>query len=117
MPVLMALLTAYLLGIIHGVTPDEHTWPITFSYSIGSYSARQGMKVGFAFSLAFTLQRAIMSELAYLVLDRLFHLPAIEYIVYVVVGAAMIYGGFNFKTLFHWYWKRQAFLRGPDPRF
>lgn len=108
MPVLMALLTAYLLGIIHGVTPDEHTWPITFSYSIGSYSARQGMKVGFAFSLAFTLQRAIMSELAYLVLDRIFRLPAIEYIVYVVVGAAMIYGGFyvfNFKTLFHWHWK------------
>lgn len=50
-----------------------------------------------------------MSELAYLVLDRLFRLPAFEYIVYVVVGAAMIYGGFyvfNFKTLFHWHWKR-----------
>lgn len=109
MPVLMALLTAYMLGIMHGITPDEHTWPITFSYSIGSYSARQGMKIGFAFSLAFTIQRAIMSELAYLVLDRVFRLPAVEYIVYVVVGAAMIYGGFyvfNFRTLFHWHWKR-----------
>ena len=31
-----ALLIAFLLGIVHGITPDEHTWPITFSYAIGS---------------------------------------------------------------------------------
>lgn len=111
MPVVMALLTAFMLGIIHGITPDEHTWPITFSYSIGSFSARQGMKVGFSFSLAFAIQRAIMSELAYLLLDRIFRLPAVEYIVYVVVGTAMIYGGFyifNFRTHFHWHWKRSC---------
>jgi len=61
----ITLLTAYLLGIIHGITPDEHTWPITFSYSVGSYSAKKGFLVGLSFSLAFTLQRAIASELAY----------------------------------------------------
>src|SRR5204863_7466007 len=32
------LLTAFLLGLVHGITPDEHTWPITFSYAIGAYS-------------------------------------------------------------------------------
>jgi hypothetical protein len=25
------LLTALLLGLVHGVTPDEHTWPITLA--------------------------------------------------------------------------------------
>ncbi len=35
----MVVLTAFLLGVVHGVTPDEHTWPITFSYAIGSFSA------------------------------------------------------------------------------
>ena len=29
------LLSAFLLGVLHGVTPDEHTWPITLSYAIG----------------------------------------------------------------------------------
>ena len=33
--VLMTIILAYLLGVVHDITPDEHTWPITFSYSIG----------------------------------------------------------------------------------
>ncbi|MEW9492618.1 MAG: hypothetical protein TQ35_0010550, partial [Candidatus Aramenus sulfurataquae] len=44
------LLVSYLLGIMHGATPDEHTWPITFSYAIGKYSTKGGMKAGFLFS-------------------------------------------------------------------
>jgi ABC-type nickel/cobalt efflux system permease component RcnA len=35
---LAVFITALVLGVIHGITPDEHTWPITFSYAIGSYS-------------------------------------------------------------------------------
>jgi len=49
-----ALLTSYLLGIVHGITPDEHTWPITFSYSVGTYSTRGGAKTGLVFSSGFT---------------------------------------------------------------
>ncbi|HUY98087.1 MAG TPA: hypothetical protein VMW47_10800 [Verrucomicrobiae bacterium] len=87
------LLTAYLLGVVHGITPDEHTWPITFSYAIGSYSSRRGLLVGLLFSGAFTLQRAIASELAALAL-----IPALThgwegYVVYIVVGAAMALAG------------------------
>lgn len=62
------LLTAFLLGVLHGVTPDEHTWPITMSYAIGAASGRRGMQAGFLFSAAFTVQRAIASELAFLAL-------------------------------------------------
>ncbi|EQD47320.1 hypothetical protein B1B_12379, partial [mine drainage metagenome] len=31
-PVILGL--GFLLGLMHGATPDEHTWPITFSYSV-----------------------------------------------------------------------------------
>jgi hypothetical protein len=44
LPLGMVIVTAFLLGVVHGVTPDEHTWPIRFSYALGSFSARKGMR-------------------------------------------------------------------------
>jgi ABC-type nickel/cobalt efflux system permease component RcnA len=86
------LATAFLLGMVHGITPDEHTWPITFSYAVGGYSSRAGMRNALIFSLAFTLQRALASELAYLALSRFLILGSRgDYIVYVVVGVAMLW--------------------------
>src|SRR5436309_13175485 len=52
------------LGMLHGVIPDEHTWPITFSYSVGSATGRGGLLSGAYFAAAFTVRRAIMSQLA-----------------------------------------------------
>lgn len=89
----LILLTALLLGMVHGITPDEHTWPITFSYAIGTYSRRGGMKSGLLFSLAFTLQRAIASELAFLALARFLFKGSWEYIVYAIVGTVMAGSG------------------------
>ncbi len=87
------LLTAFLLGIVHGVTPDEHTWPITFSYAVGGYSTRRGLLAGLSFSLAFTLQRALASELAYLGLAHLFTLAPLDAVIDIVVGAVMAAAG------------------------
>ncbi len=87
------LITAFLLGIVHGFTPDEHTWPITFSYSIGSYSTKGGFKTGLLFSLAFTLQRAVASELAYFALGKILTKPGVIPIVYVFVGIVMSFAG------------------------
>ena len=93
-----------LLGIIHGITPDEHTWPITFSYAIGSYSTKRGLRAGLIFSLAFTIQRAIASELAYLGLSRIYTFASLNNVIYVVVGALMAVAGFFIvqkKTILH----------------
>lgn len=90
---MVVLLTSYLLGIVHGVTPDEHTWPITFSYAVGSYSSRKGMKAGMTFSSGFTLQRAIMSEIAYLALAGIFMAASVDGISYMVVGIGMAFAG------------------------
>ena len=95
LPLGLALLTALALGVLHGVTPDEHTWPITFSYAIGSYSTRRGLLAGLVFSTAFTIQRALASELAYLALARWMQMPALQGIVYLVAGAAMAIAGWH----------------------
>ncbi len=35
------LVISFILGLMHGATPDEHTWPITFSYAVGKYSTKE----------------------------------------------------------------------------
>ncbi len=100
----MIVVVALLLGMIHGITPDEHTWPITFSYAIGSYSTKRGLRSGIIFSLAFSLQRAIASELAYLGVSHFYSLSSLNNTVYVVVGSLMLIAGFMImrrKTIFH----------------
>lgn len=88
-----ALVYSFLFGLLHGILPDEHTWPITFSYAIGGASGREGMRAGFYFSTAFTIQRALLSELAYLALAPFLLSPTINGIVYLVVGLAMAIAG------------------------
>lgn len=95
------LLISLILGILHGATPDEHTWPITFSYSIGSYSSRGGMKAGLVFSTGFTLQRAILTALGFLGLATIYTVYNLDGPVYILVGFVMFVAG--------WY-----LLRGTD---
>lgn len=89
----IALLYSFLFGLLHGILPDEHTWPITFSYAIGGASGKEGMKAGLYFSAAFTLQRTLVSELAYLALAPFLLDAAVNGIVYLVVGIAMSAAG------------------------
>ena len=102
-----ALLTSYLLGMVHGITPDEHTWPITFSYSVGTYSTRGGAKTGLVFSSGFTAQRAILSEVAYFALAGIFMTAAAFGITYIFVGLAMALAGIYIARrgkYFHWHY-------------
>ena len=78
---------------MHGITPDEHTWPITFSYAVGSYSTRRGLRVGLIFSLAFTAQQALASQLAYFGLAGWFTFEHLHDILYLVVGILMMAAG------------------------
>lgn len=93
-----ALGISYLLGIVHGATPDEHTWPITFSYSVGSYSTKGGFKAGAMFSAGFTFQRAILSEVAYFALAGIFMTAMAFGITYILVGVAMAAAGIYIAT-------------------
>ena len=90
---IIAVTYSFLFGMLHGVLPDEHTWPITFSYAIGGASGREGIKVGLVFSAAFTVQRAIIAEVAYLALAPFLLRPSVNGVVYMVVGLAMSVAG------------------------
>ena len=93
-----ALIISYLLGIVHGITPDEHTWPITFSYSVGSYSTRGGFKAGAMFSTGFTVQRALLSQIAYFALAGIFMTAVAFGLTYILVGVAMAAAGIYIAT-------------------
>jgi len=90
---LTAVIYSFLFGLLHGILPDEHTWPITFSYAIGGASGREGLKAGLFFSAAFTLQRTLLSEAAYLALAPFLLSPTINGVVYIIVGLAMSAAG------------------------
>lgn len=97
------LLGCFGLGLLHGTIPDEHTWPITFAYSIGTTTGRGGIRSGAWFSLAFTLQRAMMSVIVFLALAAAigfwgFNLAtadaSVNGPVYIAVGVAMAIAGY-----------------------
>ncbi len=93
--------------MVHGITPDEHTWPITFAYSVGSFSSRGGAKAGLLFSLGFTLQRSVLAELAYFTLIGIFTTAAAFGLSYIAVGVAMAAAGLYFQRrrhYFHWHY-------------
>jgi sulfite exporter TauE/SafE len=87
------LLKAFLLGLLHGVTPDEHTWPIVFSYAIGGYSTWRGLRAGLVFSLAFAAQQSFASQLAYFGLAHWFSFQSLHDWIDVAVGLLMIAAG------------------------
>lgn len=102
----VGLTYSFLFGLLHGILPDEHTWPITFSYAIGSSSGWEGMKAGLFFSTAFTVQRMLLSELAYLALAPFLLKPTVNGVVFIVVGLAMSIAGYitvqrNLTPRFH----------------
>lgn len=84
---------SFLLGMLHGILPDEHTWPITFSYAIGGASGKAGMRAGLYFSAAFTVQRALLAQISYFALAPLLLRPDVNGIVFSVVGVAMSIAG------------------------
>ena len=87
------LVFSLILGMLHGATPDEHTWPITFSYAIGKYSTKGGMKAGFLFSLGFTIQRAFLTTLGYIGLAEIYREYNLDGPVYIIVGFVMAVAG------------------------
>ena len=93
LPLPEILFVSFILGLLHGATPDEHTWPITFSYAVGKYSTKGGMKAGFLFSLGFTIQRAILTTLGFLGLAYFYNLYNLDGIIYAIVGFVMFIAG------------------------
>jgi len=55
---------SFLLGMLHGILPDEHTWP-SHSATPSGCERQAGMRAGLFFSAAFTVQRALLAQVSY----------------------------------------------------
>ncbi|MGC9116740.1 MAG: hypothetical protein ACP5ID_03945, partial [Conexivisphaera sp.] len=60
---------------------------------MGTFSTRGGARAGLVFSSGFTLQRALLTELAYFALASVLETSLAFGLVYVIVGAVMLAAG------------------------
>ncbi|MGC8607668.1 MAG: hypothetical protein ACP5L5_08940 [Vulcanisaeta sp.] len=83
------LLAVLIVGVIHGLKPDEHTWPITVSYglmqrSIKGVAAAVSVFAG-ALTLVWTLMSALVGELM-----GLLNISVLDPYVDIIVGLTMM---------------------------
>jgi hypothetical protein len=78
-----------LIGVIHGLKPDEHTWPITISYAMMQENLKKAMLSTAVFAGALTLVWASLSALASQVLPVLSG-GTYDPLVDIVVGITML---------------------------
>jgi hypothetical protein len=79
----------FIIGVIHGLKPDEHTWPITVSYGLMQSSIRRALLSTAVFAGALTIVWASLSALTSEVLP-FFSLHDFDPYVDMVVGVTMI---------------------------
>lgn len=60
---LNSLLSIFLLGLVHGLTPDEHTWPVIFAYSVQQKKIKKSIKTAVYFALAATIPWTILAAI------------------------------------------------------
>jgi len=82
-------LAIFIIGIVHGLKPDEHTWPITVSYGIMQRNVRGAMASTGVFAGALTLVWTSLSALTGQLLS-FFQDYDLDPIVDVIVGLSMI---------------------------
>ncbi|WP_349681912.1 hypothetical protein [Caldivirga sp. UBA161] len=83
------LIAVLIVGIIHGLKPDEHTWPITVSYGLMQRSIMGVMLSTMVFTGALTLVWTLMSALVGQLMSLL-NINALKPYVDVIVGVTMV---------------------------
>ncbi|MCH4815558.1 MAG: hypothetical protein QXY87_07530 [Saccharolobus sp.] len=82
-------LAIFIIGIVHGLKPDEHTWPITVSYGIMQRNMKGAIVSTSVFAGALTLIWASLSALTGQLLS-FFQNYNLDPVVDVIVGLTMI---------------------------
>jgi len=77
------------IGVVHGLKPDEHTWPITISYAMMQRSTARAVLATMTFTGALTLVWTAMSALVGLLPEALFQ-GVYDWLVDVLVGITMV---------------------------
>jgi hypothetical protein len=77
------------IGVVHGLKPDEHTWPITISYAMMQRDTARAVLATATFTGALTLVWTAMSALVGLLPEALFR-GVYDWLVDVLVGVTMV---------------------------
>ncbi len=85
------LLAVLIVGVIHGLKPDEHTWPITVSYGLMQRNVRGVITAVSVFASALTLVWTLMSALVGELMGLL-NTSVLDPYVDIIVGLTMIGG-------------------------
>ncbi|MGC9135904.1 hypothetical protein [Caldivirga sp.] len=83
------LLAVLIVGVIHGLKPDEHTWPITVSYGLMQRSIKGVIAAVSVFASALTLVWTLMSALVGKLMGLL-NISILDPYVDIIVGLTMI---------------------------
>ncbi|MEM3972457.1 MAG: hypothetical protein QXF96_07685 [Saccharolobus sp.] len=82
-------LAIFIIGLIHGIKPDEHTWPITISYALMQKQFKYAIVSTAIFTTALTLVWTMLSALTSEIYSFLANYNLDPY-VDVIVGLTMI---------------------------
>lgn len=83
-------LAIVLIGVVHGLKPDEHTWPITVSYALMQRNIKGAILSTITFTGALTLVWTILSGLAGYAVGLGLTSGAYDPVVDIAVGTTMI---------------------------
>jgi sulfite exporter TauE/SafE len=87
------MLSIFILGLIHGLTPDEHTWPMLFSFVLSERKWTKGVLAAVSFILPATLVWAGISGFSGF-LGSVFWKESLEIYMHFILGVLMIIFGF-----------------------
>ncbi len=80
----------FLIGMIHGLKPDQHTWPITIPYAISQRSLFMGILASFVFTGTLTLVWTMLSTFTGVVLNLVTDPEALTPYADALAGTTMI---------------------------
>ncbi|KPJ71747.1 hypothetical protein AMJ50_00145 [Parcubacteria bacterium DG_74_3] len=84
-----SLLSIFVLGLIHGLTPDEHTWPVIFAYVLSQKKWTEGILAAIFFVLPATMVWAFIAGISGF-LGSVIWQEGYETHVHTLLGALMI---------------------------
>ena len=77
------------LGIVHGLIPDEHTWPITIPYALGQENTKKAVFSTIIFTGALTLVWSILTTIVS-IMGNIFLSESYNPYVFIIAGLTML---------------------------
>ncbi len=109
----LALLAVFIIGIVHGLKPDIHTWPITIPYAIGQPNIKKALLTTIVFTGALTLIWTVLSAITSSIYSLIVSPETISPYADIFAGMTMMFVGLIFIRKS----KNEKFEKAPDFKY